>query len=105
MKKLLVMVLTVVLAFSAAASVFAAGLDYGDVNGDGQINSSDALMVLRSSVGVVELSKNEKLAADVDANGAINSTDALLILKYSVGSIDVFPAEESGDPDVDHGTI
>ena len=59
----------------------------GDVNEDGKINSADALMVLKASVGLIEISKE---IADVNNNGNINSEDALLILKYSVGLITGF---------------
>ena len=59
----------------------------GDTTGDGLINSSDALRVLRYSVGSLNLSGNEKAAADTDRNGLINSSDALRILQYSVGAI------------------
>ncbi|MBP9988167.1 MAG: dockerin type I repeat-containing protein, partial [Ruminococcus sp.] len=64
--------------------------DLGDVNGDKKINSSDALMVLESSVGKRTLTSAQKKKADVDSNGSINSSDALLILRYAVGEIKSF---------------
>lgn len=59
----------------------------GDVDNDGNINSSDALLVLRCSVGSITLSADQKTRADVDGNNAVNSSDALKILQYSVGQI------------------
>ncbi len=59
----------------------------GDVNFDGKINSSDALIVLQASVGSASLDSKGKKAADVNGDGSINSSDALLILRYSVGEI------------------
>lgn len=59
----------------------------GDVNKDGKINSEDALLVLKYSVGLEEV---EEAVADVTKNGTVNSEDALLILKYSVGLITNF---------------
>ena len=62
----------------------------GDVNKDGNINSSDALLVLQSSVGSVTLTSEQKTLADVNRDNKINSSDALKILQYSVGSINKF---------------
>ena len=68
-------------------------VQYGDPNGDGNTSASDALEVLKSVVGKVNLTKEQVMAADVDGNGAVNATDALLILKKVVGKIDKFPVE------------
>lgn len=62
----------------------------GDVNGDGSINSADALLVLQCSVGSVTLSAEQKKRADVNKDSSINSADALKILQYSVGAITKF---------------
>ena len=55
----------------------------GDVNGDGEVDSVDSLIVLKYSVGqdVTIILEN----ADVNADGEIDSIDSLMILKYSVG--------------------
>lgn len=60
----------------------------GDLNGDGNINSSDALFILQYAVGSVELSESALAVADVTNDGRVNSTDALKILQYAVGIID-----------------
>lgn len=62
----------------------------GDVNLDGKINSTDALLVLQHSVQKITLTGEDFINADVDKNNTINSTDALEILKYSVGKINRF---------------
>ena len=59
----------------------------GDVNGDGKIDSADALLTLKSSVGLASVSST---TADVNNDGKVDSSDALLILKYSVGIITKF---------------
>lgn len=59
----------------------------GDVNLDGRITSSDALLALQASVGKITLESARQNAADVDKDGSITATDALLILQYSVGKI------------------
>lgn len=66
----------------------------GDVNGDGAVNSTDALSVLNHSVERALLEGVFLAAADLDANGAINSFDALNILQIAVESkslLDFFP--------------
>ncbi len=59
----------------------------GDVNGDGKIDSSDALRTLQGATGLVTLSEKELKEADTDGDGAIKSADALKILQYATGRI------------------
>lgn len=65
----------------------------GDVNGDGKVNSEDALNILKCEVGLIKLDDDIKKVADVNADGKINSEDALDVLKREVGLIDKFKAE------------
>lgn len=58
----------------------------GDCTGDGKVNSSDALQVLKYSVGSIAFDQKSINAGDTNKDGKVNSTDALQILKYSVGS-------------------
>ena len=62
----------------------------GNVNGDKQINSTDARLVLQLAVGKIQPSDIDVTVADVDGNGKVNSTDARLILQYAVGKITEF---------------
>lgn len=59
----------------------------GDVSGDGNINSSDALLALQHAVGK-NLIEDEATASagDLNNDGKINSSDALTMLQISVGS-------------------
>lgn len=57
----------------------------GDVNGDGKINSNDALMVVENSVGSRKFTSGQSKLGDVDGNGKVTSTDALIILNISTG--------------------
>lgn len=62
---------------------------YPDVNGDKLVNSADALIVLRHTVGLGnEINTEEKfMNADTNGDGKVNSMDALTILRVSVGLI------------------
>lgn len=82
MKKIIAVISALSLAASLTIGTSAANL--GDVNGDGKINSSDALSVLKYSVGINEKGFI-KDNADVNRDGSINSMDALKILKVCVG--------------------
>ena len=72
----------------------------GDVNGDGNIEASDASKILAeysiiSTGGKGTFTENQKKSADVDNNGIINSSDASLILSYysytlTGGTLDIF---------------
>lgn len=73
-----------------------AGYHPGDLNGDGQIDVSDAVLLARfvaedssakiSSVGI--------LNADVDGNGNAGSEDIVLILQFIAKRIKVFPVDD-----------
>lgn len=82
MKKLTAVISAISLA--AALTVCSSAAMLGDVNGDGKINSADALNVLRYSVGL-EVKNFDKSVADMNGDGRINSADALKILRISVG--------------------
>lgn len=55
----------------------------GDVNGDGEVNSEDALLVMRYSMNLCRL--DDLAAADVNGDGNVNMADALLIMRYANG--------------------
>lgn len=61
----------------------------GDVDGDGQVTSQDASLIMQYIVGNAELPCPEQ--ADVDGDGQITSQDASMIMQYIVGGIDEFP--------------
>ena len=58
---------------------------YGDVDFDNKITSVDALIVLRNSVKLDELTPLKTKLGDVDGDENITSADSLEILRYSVG--------------------
>ncbi|CAK7010028.1 MAG: hypothetical protein EUB_01663 [Eubacterium sp.] len=62
----------------------------GDVNDDGMINASDALLDLRHSVKEIILQGNSFVCADVTKDNVINASDGLQILRYAVKEISNF---------------
>ena len=65
----------------------------GDINADGGINATDALLALQHSVHLSEITGVNVYAADVNGDDKIDATDALLILQHSVKISDTFPAQ------------
>lgn len=55
----------------------------GDVDGDNSVTSSDALLLLRASIGLASLDDVLLPIADVTGDGTADSSDALEILRYS----------------------
>ena len=62
----------------------------GDVNGDGEINFLDAIMVLRYDAEIIELEESQLKVADVNGDGEVNFLDAIMILRYDAEIIDRF---------------
>jgi len=57
---------------------------WGDIDGDGNANSRDALIALSNAVGL-DVSVFDISLGDVDGNGTANARDALIILSNAVG--------------------
>jgi len=64
---------------------------YGDVNGDGLVNSADALIALTNAVGLPTGAYPIALG-DVDSSGVTDTRDALIMLSDAVGiDVSAFP--------------
>jgi len=70
----------------------------GDVNRDGQADSTDALIVLSADVGMNTAAFCPMNCGDVDGNGQVDSTDALIIMSYDVGMSVPNPVGQPGCP-------
>ncbi|MEE9472564.1 MAG: hypothetical protein V3V82_01100, partial [Acidimicrobiia bacterium] len=57
----------------------------GDVNCDGSVNPVDALLILRSDVGLPVSADCMAESGDVYCSGTTDVVDALVVLRYSVG--------------------
>lgn len=55
---------------------------YGDLNGDGKVSSTDALMILRYYTGLSTLTTRQLEAADVVQDGTVGIGDAVRILRF-----------------------
>lgn len=55
----------------------------GDVNGDGSVNTTDAVLIINYYLGKTK--EINKRAADVNSDGAVNTTDAVLIINKYLG--------------------
>ena len=72
------------LALGSIGEVCHATTVWGDVSGDGQVDSRDALITLSAAVGLPVTGFNLALG-DVDGDGLANSRDALMMLSYAIG--------------------
>ncbi len=73
-----------------ALAVLNRGPGYGDVDGNGRINTVDALHVWRMAAGdepMPDPGSDAAREADINGNGTIDSTDANLILVKAVGEV------------------
>ena len=65
----------------------------GDINGDGRVDIIDALLALKSGIGLVALNAQERFRGDVGplvnnvavGNGKIDIEDTILILRKAIG--------------------
>jgi len=58
----------------------------GDVNNDGQVNSSDAVLTLRIVAGLAVPTDYQKWASDVNGDGETGADDVILVLRKATGS-------------------
>ncbi|MBR5948664.1 MAG: DUF2436 domain-containing protein [Clostridia bacterium] len=65
----------------------------GDVDMDGDVDTADALLALRYSMGLIELTEQQLAQAEVDGDGEVTIVDSLLIIRKAMELIESFPAE------------
>ena len=54
----------------------------GDVDANGVVDASDAMLILQYDAHLIELTDAQLAVADVDANGVVDASDAMRILQY-----------------------
>lgn len=57
----------------------------GDLDGDGMLTANDALVLLRFSIGAVDLTPAQMAVADANGDGSVNANDALYVLRAALG--------------------
>lgn len=58
----------------------------GDVNGDGEIDKYDYILVKRSVLGTIELDEDQLVAADVNKKDGVEKYDYILVKRYVLGT-------------------
>ena len=57
----------------------------GDVDGNGIVNANDALMIMRYSLGLIQLTDAQLAVSDVNGDGEVNANDALFLMRRALG--------------------
>ncbi|MBR3535304.1 MAG: hypothetical protein IKN85_05695 [Oscillospiraceae bacterium] len=58
-----------------------------DLTGDGKASTSDVRTLIKSIIGEIELTDEQKIASDLDGDGKVDSVDAVLYLKRVVETV------------------
>jgi len=74
----------VLVCFAVLSQPIAAG-PRGDLNGNGAVDISDAIIALRAVIGLQALSPDKTTTADVTGDGLLDVRDVQLILRIAVG--------------------
>ena len=61
-----------------------AGMANGDVDGDGIVSVSDALLAMRGAMGTITLTASQLAHADLDGDGTVTASDALAIMRMAM---------------------
>lgn len=64
---------------------------YGDLNGDGEIDITDAGLLIQYCNGMRGLTEEQLAAADLNDDGEVSLADAALLVQYCNGLINSFP--------------
>lgn len=67
---------------------------YGDVNLDGKVDLTDAILLNKALSGAVQLTANQQFAnADCDANSALDANDSIALLQFLVHAQSSLPVK------------
>lgn len=67
---------------------------YGDVNVDGRVDITDAVLLNKAAAGAVKLSAQATLNADCNADDELGNNDAIILLKFLVSLIKSLPSTD-----------
>lgn len=97
LKKIMTVALSATLLLSAmsvgftATAAYTDDVIYGDINGNGKIDTEDARTALRAASGLSSLSEEQMLKADINRDGIITIFDARQILRAAAGLTQLQP--------------
>ena len=57
----------------------------GDVDGDGAVRVSDAVLIMRYALGLIEFTPEQILCGDVDGDGFVKVADAVMVVRIALG--------------------
>ena len=66
---------------------------FGDVNMDGRIDITDAVLLNKAIAGTVTLNDQARQNADCNANGELGADDTIALLHFLVHLVNTLPAE------------
>ena len=66
---------------------------WGDADGDGDVETADALLLMRYLIGLDTVDEENLAICDVNGDGDVSLADALLIMRKAMGTIEAFPIE------------
>ena len=76
-----------IISFNSCSSESSGGYpraNAGDIDGDGSITAADAMLALRFSMRLIELTGARIIRGDIDGDGWLTPSDAVLILRLSM---------------------
>ena len=59
----------------------------GDVDGDGAVRVSDAVLIMRCALGLIEFSPEQILCGDIDGDGVVKVADAVMVMRIALGLV------------------
>ena len=59
----------------------------GDVDGDGAVRVSDAVLIMRYALGLIEFTPEQILCGDVDSDGFVKVADAVMVIRIALGLV------------------
>ncbi|WP_298484150.1 carbohydrate binding domain-containing protein [uncultured Ruminococcus sp.] len=78
---------------TASSSVDPAQVLYGDVNLDGRVDITDAVLLNKATAGAVKLGDSAAKNADCDGDDVLSTNDAVTLLKFLVHLVSTLPSE------------
>lgn len=93
-KKISALFLSICCSINLNVITYAASL-YGDINGDAEIDVTDAIIIMKHDAGMITLNQDKLKYGDVNQDGETDIEDAILVMKYDAGYDVDFPDESA----------